>query len=112
MICMENESGFEMLANAIVKQAADDYRKAHKMLLKDPKNPTARKWIREVEEFLRSQWFDALTDVDGEYILQKLKEEVRTYMPRPVKKSEGKKKKPAGKRKKKQKNRRDPPETG
>lgn len=92
MIYLENENGFEMLANAIVKQAADDYRSACKTLIKKPDPFSAKERIREVEKFLRSGWYQALTTVDGEYILQRLKEGAKEYRRKPVKENRGRKK--------------------
>ena len=66
---------FEMLANAIVKQAADDYRNARKALLKMPAACQPKEQIRDVEKFFRSGWYQILTSVDGEYLLRKLEEE-------------------------------------
>ena len=92
MIYLENENGFEMLANAIVKQAADDYRSASKTLVKKPDSFSAKERIKEVEKFLRSGWYMQLTTVEGEYILQRLKEEVVEYRKKSVKENRGRKK--------------------
>ncbi len=64
--------GYERLANAIVVQAAKDYRSAIKG--KRTKAKTAE--VKEIEEFFLSDWFTTLTDVDGRVILKKLQEEV------------------------------------
>ena len=73
---------WEDLANAVVLQAVIDYRSARGRLrslseeAKDrEKIRAARKRIREVERFLKSGWFELLTDVDGRTLLLKLKEE-------------------------------------
>ena len=62
---------YENLANAIVLQAVKDYRDALKRLKKKPGNQTA-------ERFFRSGWYKALTSVDGEYLIQKLREEAKS----------------------------------
>ena len=55
---------FERLANAIVLKAVDDYRAAD--------SPAERE---DIERFFLSGWFTALTNADGGYILNKLREE-------------------------------------
>ena len=67
--------GYEKLANAIIEQAAKDYRFASRKLRKDPYHPTSLGTVREVEKFFQSEWFKTLTTADGETILNMLKEE-------------------------------------
>lgn len=71
---------YENLANAIIIQACDDYRAACKTLKSNPRRKETRqeaeKMRDEVASFFRSQWFMELTDVDGEYLMRKLNEEV------------------------------------
>lgn len=66
---------YEKLANAIILQAVKDYRAAKKKLKKQPRNKDAEIMINDTERFFRSDWFTALTDVDGALILRKLQEE-------------------------------------
>lgn len=66
---------WEALANAIIEQAAKDYRAARRKLLKDPYSINALKTVKEVEVFFRSDWFKVLTPVDDPMILKMLKEE-------------------------------------
>ena len=66
---------FETLANAIIEQAAKDFRAAQKKLKKNLYNMTAQRTVREVEVFFLSDWFRALTTVSGPMILKMLKEE-------------------------------------
>ena len=54
----------------------EDYGKARRAIRKKPDHQMARKIIREAERFLKSRWFAQLTDIDGEMLLKKLKEEV------------------------------------
>ena len=63
------------LANAIVIQAAKDYRVALRRLRKNPNNKSALSEIVDLERFFRSEWYAALTNVPGELLIQKLKEE-------------------------------------
>ncbi len=66
---------YEKLANAIILQAVKDYRAAKKKLKKQPTKKDAEIMIKDTERFFRSDWFTALTNVDGEVILRKLREE-------------------------------------
>ena len=68
---------YEQLANAIVLQAVKDYRKALKKLMKYPRHETAKRSIAEVERFFHSDWYKELTSVDGDYVLKKIRSEVR-----------------------------------
>ena len=67
---------WEDLANAIILQAVEDYRKARKRVRTPPDQKIAQATIREVERFFKSWWFAQLTDVDGEMLLEKLQKEV------------------------------------
>lgn len=64
-----------MLANAIVKQAADEYRNARKAILRRPNAVPPKEKIQDVEKFFRSEWYQLLTSIDGEYLLRRLEEE-------------------------------------
>lgn len=67
---------YEKLANAIVISAARDYRAAMKKLKKNPRNREAMQDAMECERFFRSRWYSTLTTVDGEYLINRLREEV------------------------------------
>jgi len=91
----EVRSPWKRLANAIIEQAVFDYRKAHrihsrlvrkiaceiasgrrpadseKLKLKNTKRE-----IRDLERFFCSKWFSELSDLDGKYLLERLKEEM------------------------------------
>lgn len=66
----------EALANAIIMQGVKDYRTALKALKHNPNSRSARDTKSEVERFFQSQWFSALTDISGSYLIRKLNEEV------------------------------------
>lgn len=66
---------WQSLANAIVISAAKDYRTALRRLRRNPKNKTALSEIAELERFFRSDWYAMLTNVPGEALIRKLKEE-------------------------------------
>ena len=65
----------EVLANAIVEQAAKDYRWAQTALAKDAENVAATAMRSETERFFRSAWFGQLTSINGEWLLEKLEGE-------------------------------------
>lgn len=71
------EDPYERLANAIVLQAVSDYRTALKKIKAHPKNREAISEALEIEKFFRSGWYSILTDVDGEYLIRRLQEEIR-----------------------------------
>ena len=68
---------YQELANAIVVRAAEDYRDALKKLKFNPNNRIALDTAKECERFFRSQWYQALTTVDGEMLMRKLRQEVQ-----------------------------------
>ena len=69
------EYGNEELANAIIIQAVNDYRSALKHLKKNPENKKAATMKRECERFFHSSWYTMLTDVNPNYILNRIREE-------------------------------------
>ena len=71
------EDSYERLANAIVLQAVSDYRVALKKIKAHPKNREAISEALEIEKFFRSGWYSILTDVDGEYLIRRLQDEIR-----------------------------------
>ena len=71
------EDPYERLANAIVLQAVSDYRVALKKIKAHPKNREAISEALEIEKFFRSGWYSILTDVDGEYLIRRLQDEIR-----------------------------------
>lgn len=68
-------SPYENFANAIILQAVKDYRRALKLLSKNPHNRSAMAAVNEMERFFRSDWYETLTSVDGEMLIRKLREE-------------------------------------
>lgn len=83
----------ETLANQIVKVAAKDYkraliraRKADAIMQRKPFNPKtyypaeevrwrARGTIKECEQFFRGDLFPRLTSLDGEWLIEKIRQE-------------------------------------
>lgn len=67
------DNNYENLANAIILQAAKDYRKALRTLSLNPHNRSAQYECRSIESFFRSGWFGLLTHLDPELLISKLK---------------------------------------
>ncbi len=68
-------TGYQALANAIVLQAAKDYKYAIRTLKKHPKSRAARTEALNLEKFFHSGWFGTLTDVDADYLINRLRKE-------------------------------------
>ena len=66
--------GYDQLANAIIVQAAKDYRSALKKLQQDPEDFRAAATRAECESFFRSSWFSAICSVDPEELLKRIEE--------------------------------------
>lgn len=66
---------YQLLANAIIEQAAKDYRKQLYALQLNKNNRSARAHKTHLERFFLSEWFGLLTDVNGIILISKLKEE-------------------------------------
>lgn len=68
------DRAYENLANAIIESAVTDYRKALKGVTYDKRIPP-NSVIETVEKFFRSSYFSALTNLDAEYLIGRLREE-------------------------------------
>ena len=71
------ENGYTRLANAIVIQAAKDYRTSLRQLNTNPQNSVAMHTKGEVEKFFHSGFYSALTSIDPDMLIRKLNEEVQ-----------------------------------
>ena len=69
-------SGYEALANAIIIQAAKDFRAAYKRMKRFPNDVRTQDEVRDITKFFCSEWFEALSDVDGPALLRKMKDEI------------------------------------
>ena len=110
---------YEVLANGIIAQAANDYRRAVKFLKKHPRTDeleadvaaqlaerkkrrkeraklnlpkrhekkskeerlldnirSNERMVSETEKFFQSEWFSRLTEIDGKWLLKRLKKEM------------------------------------
>ena len=66
---------YEELANAIVLQAARDYREVSRKLKNGRKNTDAQCTKEDCLRFFRSHWFAALTSIDPEFLIRNLDRE-------------------------------------
>ncbi len=71
----EEFSRWADLANAVIVQAAQDYREACLMLKYHPDHRKQMKRKKSLERFFRSAWFKRLSALDGEILLAELKKE-------------------------------------
>ncbi len=69
------KKGIENLANAIVRQAVHDYRRAARILKRRPNHEIARVTKEEIEAFFRASWFTILTSVSGSWLMSQLQKE-------------------------------------
>lgn len=68
---------YEELANGIVIQACKDYKNAYKRSLrKTGIVGESDEELAELKEFFRSNWYNQLTEVYGEYLMERLRNEV------------------------------------
>ena len=63
---------YQDLANAVVTQAAKDYKYYHKRIEKNPKDDYAKHEVRELEAFFSSKWMKRLINIDGAEILARI----------------------------------------
>lgn len=78
----EHLKPYELLANAIICRAADDYKDALR-ILKHRRHDRPRSHAEicaqltknDCERFFKSSYFEMITGANGEYIMRKLKEE-------------------------------------
>ena len=67
---------YESLGNAIILQAVKDYRAALRRIKHNPKNRMAIDETLLIEKFFRGQLYGTITNVDGEFLIDKLRKEV------------------------------------
>ncbi len=67
---------YENLANAIVIQAVKDYKQILKMCIQYPDDAEWQREKEELEQFFVSHWYSKLTEVDGEWLMRKIKEDI------------------------------------
>lgn len=70
------EDPYELLGNAIILQAVKDYRAALRRIKHNPKNHIAIDEALLIEKFFRGQLYAVITNIDGEFLIDKLRKEV------------------------------------
>ncbi|MDO4460820.1 MAG: hypothetical protein Q4C42_12225 [Clostridia bacterium] len=70
-----NYNPLEELCNAIVLQAVKDYREAKIKLSYYGRDYEAKRMLDECLRFFRSGWFGLLTDLDPEFLIERLDKE-------------------------------------
>lgn len=66
--------GYQELGAAVVKQAVKDYCTAHRRLRRRPEDKAAAKDVKEIEAFFEGPSFELFSDLDGPWLLKKLKD--------------------------------------
>ena len=66
--------GYQILATAILKLAAEDYKKE---LIKSKKGNLKTRECHQLERFFRSDWYEMLSDLDGEFLMAGVRRMVR-----------------------------------
>jgi len=71
----DDPRAWEALANAIITRAAEDYRLALESI-KKTRGKGAIADALAIERFFASDWYGQLTDMDGSYIINRIRQEV------------------------------------
>ena len=69
---------YEALANAVIAQAARDYRRTLKVLRKNPNSRAGLANKKELEKFFHSDYYRILTTLDADYLMERVKKEVES----------------------------------
>ena len=67
------ETCYESLRLAIIEQAVKDYKKALEVEMKC-EDLNARRVIKELETFFKSEWFAQLSNLDGRLLIKNVRE--------------------------------------
>ena len=68
---------YHELANAIIVQAVKDYRMALKRYFLRPQRKEYQQDVAELERFFTSEWFEALSELDGPSLMKRVRSMVR-----------------------------------
>ena len=66
------EENYQALANAIIVQAVKDFKPAYRRLKRHPNDKLAQDTVREIIKFFCSDYFCALSDLDGPALLNRI----------------------------------------
>ena len=75
-----SDYNYQLLANAIVEQAADDYFCLVAGFTKTKNEADRKDKINALQKFFLSDWYSLLTNVDGAYLMRKLNEKAETMV--------------------------------
>ena len=78
-----NDACWQELANAIVIQAVNDYRKLCRKERKEPLQQSEYEDKKRIQRFFCGWWFETLTDINGFELLKRLDAEttyIRTHI--------------------------------
>lgn len=70
------EENYRALADAIILRAVKDFQHAYRRLRRNPNDKKAQDSVREITNFFCSQYFEALTDLDGPALLHRMVQEI------------------------------------
>lgn len=70
------DPGWQGLANAIIKRAADDYMNSLRALKRNPYSTDAKRKLKESERFFKSAYYKILSDIDPEMLLSRMRAQV------------------------------------
>lgn len=77
MLTVNEETAYENLANGIIIQAVEDYRKAYSAYLRDPHNKLVYDQCEDLRRFFSSDWCHQLTSADCVLIQKKIEQECK-----------------------------------
>ncbi len=66
------EENYQALANAVILQAVKDFKPAYRRLKRHPNDKLAQDTVREITKFFCSDYFCALSDLDGPALLNRI----------------------------------------
>ena len=67
--------GYQALANAIIIQAAKDYKRVLRVIKKHPGSQAAMDEAKKLERFFHSRWYGVLTEVNPDYLIRQIQRE-------------------------------------
>ncbi|MBQ9030130.1 MAG: hypothetical protein IJ106_01575 [Parasporobacterium sp.] len=70
-------ANYEALGNAVVIRAVKDYRMAGRRLMRHPEDRLALSEMVKLEKFFLGPDFSMFTTMDGKYLVDRLREELR-----------------------------------
>lgn len=72
------DEAYANLANAIIILACEDYYKSYRRVMKGNASKKMINMAEDCEEFFQSEWFEELTELDGEMVMNLIRTQART----------------------------------